>query len=177
MRKYLQITVVLAVFFVLVFLRSLRVEDDEALIVKNDSISPTLVPTSTISPSPAPTDVVVSKSGSTSPPVQAPPTSTPVPQAPKGKYKDGTFTGSVEDAYYGNMQVQVVISGGKIVDVIFLQYPNDNRTSIRINTQAMPIFKEEAIAAQSENVDMVSGASFSSPAFQKSLAAALAQAK
>ncbi|HEX3096025.1 MAG TPA: hypothetical protein VHQ20_02810, partial [Patescibacteria group bacterium] len=47
-----------------------------------------------------------------------------IPTAPPvsaGKYKDGTYTGSVADAYYGNIQVKAIISGGKITDVIFLQ--------------------------------------------------------
>lgn len=92
-------------------------------------------------------------------------------------YKDGSYTGSVADAYYGNIQVQAVISGGKITDVIFLQYPNDNRTSQRINSQADPMLTQEAIQVQSAQVDTVSGASASSQAFQQSLADALSQAK
>ena len=92
-------------------------------------------------------------------------------------YKDGSYTGSVQDAFYGNLQVQAVISKGKITDVIFLQYPNDNPTSQYVNSQADPILKQEAILVQSANVDIVSGASASSQAFQASLADALSQAK
>ena len=33
---------------------------------------------------------------------------------PSSQYKDGTYTGSVASAYYGNVQVQAVISNGKI---------------------------------------------------------------
>ncbi len=99
------------------------------------------------------------------------------PTAPKSIYKDGTFTGPAVDAYYGTMQVQVVVSGGKITDVNFLQYPNDQRNSIRINSYAMPIFKQEIIAAQSANVNAVSGASASSPATIESLKGALALAR
>lgn len=94
-----------------------------------------------------------------------------------GQYKDGTYTGSVADAFYGNIQVQAVISGGKITDVIFLQSPNDRSTSIEINSQAMPYLKQEAIAAQNANVDIVSGATDSSNAFRQSLGDALNQAK
>ncbi len=94
-----------------------------------------------------------------------------------GQYKDGTYTGSVEDAYYGNYQVAAVISGGKISDIQFLQYPNDNQTSLSINTQAMVYLKEEALQAQNANVDIISGASDSSMAFQRSLQTALNQAK
>lgn len=101
-----------------------------------------------------------------------PPTSTNT-----GLYKDGLYTGNVADAFYGNIQVQAVISNGKITDVQFLQYPNDRRTSININTQAMPFLKQEAIAAQNANVDIVSGATDTSIAFRQSLASALSQAK
>lgn len=110
---------------------------------------------------------------------------TPIPQSMMnggqgmgmmGKYKDGTYTGSVADAFYGPLQVQVIISGGKITDVNFLQYPNDRQTSIEINTQAMPYLKQEAIQAQSANVAGVTGATQSSRAFIESLTSALNQA-
>ena len=98
------------------------------------------------------------------------------PPAKQGQYKDGTYTGNPADAFYGNIQVQAIISGGRITDVQFLQYPNDRSTSIAINSQAMPYLKQEAIQAQSANVDIVSGATDSSQAFQESLASALSQA-
>jgi uncharacterized protein with FMN-binding domain len=98
------------------------------------------------------------------------------PSNSSGKYNNGTYIGNAADAYYGNIQVKVVISGGKIADVIFLQYPNDRSTSRIINQQAMPQLKSEAIQAQSAKVDGVSGASDSSAAFKQSLASALSQA-
>lgn len=100
---------------------------------------------------------------------------TPIPQN-TGRYKNGTYTGDVADAFYGNIQVQVTISGGKISDVVFLQYPNDRETSIMINSQAMPLLKQEAIQAQSANIDGVSGATASSGAFVQSLQSALSKA-
>lgn len=101
----------------------------------------------------------------------------PTMASQQGRYKNGQYTGSVADAFYGNIQVQVVITGEKISDVLFLQYPNDRGTSIAINTQAMPYLKQEAIAVQNANVDIVSGATDSSLAFRQSLGSALAQAK
>lgn len=94
-----------------------------------------------------------------------------------GKYMDGEYTGEVADAYYGNIQVKAVISGGKITDVIFLQYPNDQHESLEINGNAMPILKQEAIQAQSANVDIVSRATDSSNAFIQSMGSALKQAQ
>ncbi len=91
-------------------------------------------------------------------------------------FKDGTFTGSSEDAYYGNVQVAVTISGGKIASVNFLQYPNTHQTSVYINQQAMPYLQQEAVQSQSSNVQIVSGATYTSQAFQQSLQSALSQA-
>lgn len=110
-------------------------------------------------------------------PTPAPaPTPTPAPK-PTSQYKDGQYTGSVADAYYGYVQVKVIISGGKITDVLFLNYPQDRSTSIEINTQAMPYLTQEAIQAQKANVDIVSGATETSRAFRESLASALTKAK
>lgn len=94
-----------------------------------------------------------------------------------GQYKNGEYIGDVTDAYYGNVQVRAVISGGKIADVQFLQYPKDRRTSMEINTQAMPYLKQEAIQAQNANVDIVSGATQTSSAFRQSLQSALDRAR
>ncbi len=92
-------------------------------------------------------------------------------------YKNGTYTGSVEDAFYGNVQVQATITGGKITDVQFLQYPHDALRSQAINSLAMPNLRQEAITAQIAQVDVVSGATDTSNAFVQSLQTALSQAK
>lgn len=91
-------------------------------------------------------------------------------------YKDGTYTGSVADAFYGNVQVKVTVSGNKISDVTFLQYPNDRPNSVQINQQAMPLLTQEAIQTQSASVNVISGATQTSQAFVQSLRAALSQA-
>ena len=93
------------------------------------------------------------------------------------QYKDGTYTGSVDNAQWGYIQVQAIIQGGKITDVKFLQYPNDRNRSIDINNYADPQLTSEAIQAQSANVNVVTGATDSSEAFIQSLTDALAQAK
>ena len=98
-------------------------------------------------------------------------------QSTSAQYKDGSYTGSSADAYYGYVQVRVTVSGGKLTEVAFLQYPNDRDTSRMINAQAMPYLKQQAIQAQSANVDGVSGATDTSQAFVQSLSSALQQAK
>ena len=107
----------------------------------------------------------------------SPPPPTPQKRIVASGYTDGTYTGSVADAYYGNVQVEVTIQNGAITDVTFLQYPNDRSTSRYINGQATPILAQEVIKAQSASVDGVSGASDTSQAFIQSLSSALSQAK
>jgi uncharacterized protein with FMN-binding domain len=92
-------------------------------------------------------------------------------------YRDGSYTGSVANAYYGYVQVKAIISGGALTALQILQYPNDRSTSRFINGQALPALEQEAIRAQTANVDTVSGASDTSGAFRQSLGAALVQAK
>jgi uncharacterized protein with FMN-binding domain len=91
-------------------------------------------------------------------------------------YKDGIYTGSAIDAFYGYVQVRVTVNNGQISDVAFLQYPNDRQNSMMINMYAMPILKQEVIQSQSTNVDIVSGATATCQAFIKSLDSALSKA-
>lgn len=97
--------------------------------------------------------------------------------AQKGQYKDGTYTGPEVDVDFGLVQVQAVVQNGKITNVRFLEYPSDRRTSQRINSFAVPELQQEAIQAQSANVNLISGATLTSEGFQQSLQAALSQAR
>lgn len=94
----------------------------------------------------------------------------------KGRYADGTYTGSAADAFYGQVQVQVTIASGRIASISFLQYPQDRSTSRGINQSAMNGLVSQAIANQSANVNGVSGATDTTDAFRQSLSSALSQA-
>jgi len=104
-------------------------------------------------------------------------TTTTQPSTSTTGFKDGQYTGDIVDAYYGNVQVKAIISGGKITDIQFLDYPRDRQQSNYINSQATPMLRTEAIQAQSANVDIISGATATSQAFIQSLGSALAKAK
>lgn len=162
MRKYLQISFFLGLFGLLVLVRQVKPDNETPVVGNNQTNKPlqTTAPLQTATPTPS----------------QSSPQIT-MPMMRMGMYKDGSYSGSVEDAFYGYVQVAAVITNGKLTDVLFLQYPNDNRTSIYINSQALPLLKQEAVSAQSANVDIISGASQTSPAFSKSLENALAKAK
>lgn len=118
-------------------------------------------------------------SQTTSSPADTPSTSSGSGSTPNvsGSYKDGTYTGKSSDAYYGYIQVKATISGGKLTNVEFLDYPQDRRNSVMINEYAMPQLKQQAIQTQSAQVDGVSGATDTSQAFTESLSDALSQAR
>lgn len=112
------------------------------------------------------------------PPTSVPPTAVPPTNTTAGgQYRDGQYTGNDANAFYGRVQVKAVIQNGRIVDVQFLDYPHDRRTSQRINNQAMPYLTSEAIQAQNAHVDIISGATLTSEAFIQSLQAALDSAR
>ena len=93
-------------------------------------------------------------------------------------YKDGTYTGSVGDAApFGNVQVSVTISGGKIASINALQKPQGPGETNSIWSHAFPILVQEAITAQNSKVNVVSGATQDSQGFEQSLSSALSQAQ
>ena len=93
-----------------------------------------------------------------------------------GGYADGVYTGPQADAYYGIIQIQALVQGGRLTALKVLKYPNDRRTSVSINRQALPMLRDEAISAQSADVDIISGATLTSRAFIQSLGGALKKA-
>jgi len=82
----------------------------------------------------------------------------------------------VIDTRYGPVQVEVLLAGNRINDVRVLQYPNEARRSQEINAQALPLLHEEALSAQSANIDTISGATYTTLGYEQSLQAALEQA-
>jgi uncharacterized protein with FMN-binding domain len=92
-------------------------------------------------------------------------------------YKNGTYTGSASDNNYGTVQVKAVISGGKLTNVVLVQMPNDRQHSAELSSMAGPQLIQEALTAQSANIDVVSGATSTSDSFAQSLQSALNAAK
>jgi uncharacterized protein with FMN-binding domain len=81
--------------------------------------------------------------------------------------------GSVARTRWGPVQVQVRISGGRIVDVTTLQVPAGNDRDVEINQYAVPQLRQQVLAAQSANIDGVSGATVTSDGYRQSLQSAL----
>jgi len=87
--------------------------------------------------------------------------------------KSGSFTGKREYAYYGYVKVQAVVKNGTLADIKVLEYPSDNGRSREINSIALPYLIQEVVDANTWNVDLISGATFTSVAFLRSLQAAM----
>jgi uncharacterized protein with FMN-binding domain len=79
--------------------------------------------------------------------------------------------------HYGTITVTVTVAGGKLTDVHGVAaVPAQDGRSQRINANALPKLRSEALAAKSANIDTVSGATVTSAAYKQALGAALAQA-
>lgn len=91
--------------------------------------------------------------------------------------KDGTYTGASTSTEWGDVQLQIKVAGGKISTITVLAHPDTEGHSVMINEQALPIYKEEALAAQSATIDQVSGATETYKGFTGSLQDAINQAQ
>ena len=89
---------------------------------------------------------------------------------------NGTVTGPVVQTQFGPVQVQVTIANGKITNVTALQLPSDRQRSAYISGIVGPMLQSEALTAQSAQIDLISGATYTSDAYAQSLQAALDQA-
>jgi major membrane immunogen (membrane-anchored lipoprotein) len=87
-----------------------------------------------------------------------------------------TVTGAVAQTRWGPVQVRLRISGGKITAADAVQYPNGNGMDQRINSYALPVLAREVLAAQSGNIDLVSGATVTSDGYVTSLQSAIDKA-
>ncbi|MEU3789867.1 FMN-binding protein [Streptomyces fructofermentans] len=85
-----------------------------------------------------------------------------------------TLTGDVVKTDYGNVQVRITVSGGKITSAAAVQSPSGGR-STTVSADAVPKLNRAAIAAGSADIDAVSGATYTSGGYKKSLQSALDQ--
>ena len=86
---------------------------------------------------------------------------------------DGTYDGSVVNTRFGTVQVQAVISGGKITDVIAVKLTDADRKSAAISQQVAPMVRSEVLTAQSAKVANISGGTYTTQAYLQSLQSAL----
>ena len=124
--------------------------------------------------SPAVTTAGASRSTSaaaTSTATAAPGASATATPAPTGT--SGTATGDAVATQYGNAQVKVTVKDGRITAIQALQLQGNDPRSVMISSSAEPILQQEALAAQSAQIDTVSGATYTSESYKQSLQSAL----
>ena len=127
-------------------------------------VDPTAAPSK--STAAKPTKKPSAKPGATAAPTQSAP-------QPSGA-TDGSFTGDPISIRYGTVQVKITVQGGKIVDAQAVKAPTGSND--RYTQMAVPRLREQTIAAQNANIQGVSGASFTSYGWYKSLVSAVAKA-
>lgn len=105
------------------------------------------------------------------------PSSTPSPSGgTSSSSSTKTVQGQTVQTRYGPVQVQITVKGGKVTAAKVLQVPWNSGRDQEINSYAVPILNQETVAAQSAQIDMVSGATFTSEGYQQSLQSALDEA-
>jgi uncharacterized protein with FMN-binding domain len=88
----------------------------------------------------------------------------------------GTVTGTAADTRWGPVQVKVTLAAGKITAVDVVEQPDSNDRDQEINADAVPQLVQETLQAQNAQIDMVSGATYTSDGYVTSLQSALDQA-
>jgi uncharacterized protein with FMN-binding domain len=129
------------------------------------SATPTLMPPTT-KPSATKSASAKPTAKKTTAPAYTPPPTTQAPAPPPKP--SGTFTGQAVDTNYGPVQVQIVVSDGKITQV-----NGQDEGGSSIGQNAVPQLDQEAVQAQSANIQAVSGATYTSQGYIQSLQQAI----
>ena len=116
-----------------------------------------------------PTTTSTTPAASIAPTTQATSTTT----APAARAVTGPDIGT----RYGDVQIQAIVRGRQLLDVRAIRLPFDRSRSQRLSDYAAPRLRAEALQAQSANIDLVSGATYTSEGYIQSLQAALDAAR
>ncbi|MBF4571926.1 FMN-binding protein [Herbiconiux sp. VKM Ac-1786] len=143
-----------------------------------DAAAPTAAGSATTAPT-----TPATPSGGTTPTAAATPIPTATnggasPSAPASDGASDTFTGTSVQTRFGpvQVQVQITVANGSITDVTALQLTDKDQRSVSISNRAAPVLRQEVLTAQSANVQGISGATYTSDAYLRSLQSALDQA-
>jgi uncharacterized protein with FMN-binding domain len=122
-----------------------------------------------------PTTVAVAPTtGSSSAPATSGADPDPSPSSSSGSQSSsGTYTGQSASTRWGDVQVKITVTNGKITAVDVPVYPDGNQRDAEINSYALPQLKQETLQAQSAQIDTISGATVTSDGYLQSLQSAL----
>ncbi|NUR81366.1 MAG: FMN-binding protein [Dermatophilaceae bacterium] len=87
-----------------------------------------------------------------------------------------TVEGDAVTTRFGNVQVKITVTDGKITASEVLQVPWEDRHDQMINSRAVPVYNDEAVQAQSADIDVVSGATVTWEGYTQSLQSAIDRA-
>jgi uncharacterized protein with FMN-binding domain len=149
-------------------------------LLANFHTTPSPGATVTRSLAPGPATTAGAGSDTTAPtlvtPTSVAPGPTTAPRPATTVARSRVINGSDVPTRYGDVQVRVTLDGSRIVDVQAIQLPSSHQRSVEISQAAAPRLRAEALQAQSANIDVVSGASYTSIGYARSLQGALDQA-
>lgn len=133
----------------------------------------------TTSATPAPTTSASATPKATASAKATTPTTAATPAATAaatGTTSATTITGKAYAARnYGNVQLKATVSGGKITAITAVSVPSNDGKSMQISSYSIPVLTKQALAAQSANIQGLSGATFTSNAYAQSLQSILDQ--
>jgi uncharacterized protein with FMN-binding domain len=86
-------------------------------------------------------------------------------------------TSELIQSLYGDIQLRVTEKGTRLTNIQVVSEGATDPRAAEINSQAVPMLQQQAMSAQSVNIDGVSGATFTSIAYDQALQSALAQLK
>jgi uncharacterized protein with FMN-binding domain len=126
--------------------------------------------------------VLAPATGTTAPPDRAD-TSGLTPDAPgtasptanRPRLADGTATGPLIETFYGPVQVRVTVAAGTMTEIVEIKLPFEHEHSRWIKANLVPQLRQRVLTAQSADVDVVSGATYTGQGYLTSLQGALDQ--
>jgi uncharacterized protein with FMN-binding domain len=103
------------------------------------------------------------------------PAATPAPSPPRPGVKTGT--GPLLTTPFSSIQVRAELTRGRLTGVQTLALTGADAHTLAINRRAEPLLREEALLAGDADIDVVSGATYTSESWIESLRAAIRDAR
>ena len=102
-----------------------------------------------------------------------------IPPAPPPRAVPGqrTADGPAMTTPFSVIQVQATLTHGRLTGVKTISMSGDGPHTKALNARAEPILRAEALKAGSADIDVVSGATYTSRSYRKSLQAAIDRAR
>jgi uncharacterized protein with FMN-binding domain len=97
------------------------------------------------------------------------------PTTTRARLADGTATGPLIQTMYGPVQIRITVAAGAITKIAEVKLPSEHLHSRWIAANLVPQLRQRVLTAQSADVDVVSGATYTGQGYLSSLQGALDQ--